>query len=708
MKFSYKWIQSYFKEQLPPPKKLADVLTLHSFEVEKIEKIGKNWILDIDILPNRAHDCLSYVGVAKEVGAVLGIKPKFSNVKFKVDKKENIKDYLQIEIKDKNKCLRYMARTMKGIKVGPSPKWIKDKLISSGLRPINNIVDATNYVMLETGQPLHAYDFDKIVGEKDKKIIIRQAKDNEKIITLDKKTFYLDKSILVIADSEGPLAIAGIKGGEKAAIDENTKNVVLEAANFNSKTIRLMRQKLKIVTDASMRFEHQIDSNLALVGMDMVSGIIQEIAGGKIIFGDLDFYPVKTNPKIIKFDKNLPLNLLGIEISEKEIVKIFKALGFKILKKEENNLIVEIPTFRQDIAIPYDLAEEIGRIYGLDKVPTILPLREISVPEKNDSIFWENEIKSFLKELSFSEVYNYSFIGENDVNIFGYDRENELLKIKNFLSEEFKYLRPSLIPNLLKDVKNNFKYFDFIKIFELGTIFKKYKLNKNERFDYEQNLENDIKNRKFKITEMKMLSGIIAQKKEDNESFYYLKGNIDSLLNKLGISDIWYDDYQKTTEQSKFTVWNWQKSAEIRIGNDKIGFLGEASPLILKNLGISGNILLFNIDFEKLSKIASEEQEYIPISQYPAAVRDISILVPWNVKVVDVLNKINRAGGILVRDVDLFDIYEGDELPGGKKNFAFHIVYQAENRTLESKEIDRIQNKIIKELERSSGWEVRK
>jgi phenylalanyl-tRNA synthetase beta chain len=709
MKFSYKWLQSYFKKPLPKPEKLAEVLTMRAFEVESIKKAGKDFVLDIDILPNRAHDCLSYIGVAREIGAVLNLKPEFPRIKFGENKKENIKNHLQIEVKDKKGCLRYTAKMIKGVKVGPSPKWIQERLKACGLRPINNIVDIANYAMLETGQPLHAFDFEKIksVNHKSeiKKIIIRRAKEGEKITTLDDKNFYLDKNILIIADSQFPLAIAGIKGGKRAEIDKNTKDIVLESANFEMRTIRYARQKLKIITDASLRFEHQLDRNLTLNAVERVCQLIQEVAGGEIIFGTLDFYPAKTKPKLVKLKKDLPSKLLGLKISEKEIIDILEKLEFKILRNEKDYLMVEIPTFRQDISIPCDLVEEIGRIYGLDKIPTILPLGEILTSEKNYSVFWENEVKNFLKEIGFSEVYNYSFVGEKDLEIFGYNK-SEALELENPLSGEFRYLRPSLIPNLFKNIKDNFRYFDKIKIFELGKIFRKRKAQSAKRETTAQTLP--AGRQESKVIEMRMLSGLIAQKNGSNENFYRLKGAIDSLLNKLCISDIWYDDYQQTPEKSKLAVWNFDKSAEIKVGDKEIGFLGEVSPAVLKNLGISGKAVLFDIDFEELIKLASEEQEYRPISQYPAAIRDLSVLTPAETKVVDVLNKVNAIGGALIRDIDLFDIYEGEELPGGKKNMAFHIIYQAKNRTLSSEEIDKIQNKIIRELEKDPEWEVRK
>ena len=291
--------------------------------------------------------------------------------------------------------------------------------------------------------------------------------------------------------------------------------------------------------------------------------------------------------------------------------------------------------------------------------------------------------KDFLKEAGFTEVYNYSFISEKDAEIFKY-KKKELVELENALSSDFQYLRPSLIPNSLKNIERNIRDVSEIKIFELGKTFTLWQAQD-------------------KIREKRMLTGVMT-----GDTFYHAKGTIDLLLNKLGISDVWYDEYKATPEESKLSLWQAKKCAEIKINHQEIGFLGEISPKILDDLKIKGKIYVFDIDFEKLSKSASEEHEYRPISRFPAAVRDIAVLVPRLVRVEEVLNKIEEAGGNLIRDIDLFDIYEGEELPEDKKNLAFHIIYQSENRTLSSEEIDEIQNKIISALEEDPEWQVRK
>ena len=715
MKFSYNWLQSFFKKKLPEPEKLAEILTMHTFEVSEVEKVGQDFVLDVDVLPNRGPDCFSHLGMAREIAAIINWKldttypsPSQSktgplgNWKLVEDKTLKAKDLIKVEVKDKTACSRYTARVISDVKVGFSPKWLRERLKSCGLRPINNVVDIANYVMLETGQPLHAFDFEKIEGVNSKseirnpkqipnpkfqipnlpkKLIVRFAKEGERILTLDEEKYDLEKNILVIADAKKPVAIAGIKGGKETGVDLKTKTVVLESANFNPSVIRRGSRLIDLKTDASWRFEHGLDPNLTEFAINRAAYLIQEICQGKVVQGLVDFYPKKVLPKKIRLDLNYVKSLLGIEIPEKEVKNILERLEFKVKTSSQKLKVleIEVPTFRLDISLPEDLIEEIGRIYGYQKIPGQFPLVALVPPKRNLDIFWEDLTKNILKEAGFTEVYNYSFLSEKDAQIFA--KEN-LIEVANPTSLDFQYLRPSLIPNLLKNIEKNQRQFPEIKIFELGKIFRKV-------------------GKKFE--EKKMITAAV-----NSEAFYQLKGVIDLLLNKLGISNIWYDDYQPTPEESEISIWETKRCAEIKVDQEEIGFLGEISSKILENLNIKNKVTIFDIDFEKLSKLASEEHEYRPISKYPAAIRDLAILVPRETRVEEVLNKIETAGGLLLRDIDLFDIYEGEELPEGKKNLAFHIIYQAQDRTLTSQEIDEIQNKIIQVLEKEKEWEVRK
>ncbi|XOB42494.1 MAG: phenylalanine--tRNA ligase subunit beta [Candidatus Nealsonbacteria bacterium] len=676
MLFSYNWLQSFFKKKLPKPEKLAEILSMHFFEVEEVEKQGNDFTLDIDVLPNRGADCFSHLGIAREISAILSYGLEFPKQIVK-ETKNKAKDFLKVQVKSRKDCHRYTAGVIIDVKIGPSPSWIKERLRVLGLKPINNIVDIANYVMLETGQPLHAFDLDKIA---ERKLIIRRAQKSDRITTLDDERYGLDKNILVIADIKKPLAIAGIKGGKKAEIDKKTRNIVLESANFNAKTIRKGSKAIDLKTDASWRFEHGIDLNLTEVAIKRASYLIEELAQGKVCKGLIDFYPKKPVVKKIKLDLNYVQSLLGVRIPASKVKSILKSLGFDIAKKSTSKqLLIIVPTFRLDVLIEEDLIEEIGRIYGYENISLAFPRGALIPPPRNFNIFWENMVKDILKEAGFSETYNYSFISKNQGKIFGYNI-SDMLELENPLSAEYQYLRPSLIPNMLKVLHENQKHFKDIRMFEIGKAFKK-----------------------SKISEKRMLTGVIS-----GDAFYETKGVVDVLLNKLGISDIWYDEYKATPEESKTSIWHPKRCAEIKVGQEEIGFLGEISSEITEKLKLKSKAILFDFDFEKLQKLCSEEAEFIPISPYPSAVRDIAVLVPRDVLVEQVLNKINAVGGSLIRDIDLFDIYEGEEITEGKKNLAFHIVYQAEDKTLSSKEIDNIQNKIIKVLEQEPDWEVRK
>lgn len=679
MKISYNWLKEYVSK-LPKPEKLADLLTMHSFEVKEIQKTGKDWILDIDVLSNRAHDCLSHIGVVRECAALLGFKFQVSGFRLNEDKKLQAKDFISVEIKDVELCPRYCARIITDIKIGSSPKWLKEKLESIGQQPINNVVDAANFVMFETGQPLHAFDADKLNG---KKIIVRRAKKGEEIITIDGEKYELNNDILVIADLDEPLAIAGIKGGKKAGINKNTKTIILESANFNLNNIHASSRKLGLQTDASLRFEHGLDPNLALEAIDRVAGLICKVAGGKIARGAVDIYPRKLKPRKISLKIAKVNSLLGVEIPEKEIIRILNLLGLKT-KKIGIQLLVEIPTRRLDIELPEDLVEEIGRIYGYEKIPSKPPIGILVSPKVDDLLRLRNKVKDILESLGLVEVYNYSFIGEGDLEKIKAS-PNDYIELENPLSADLKYLRQDLIISLLRNVKDNFRYFNEIRLFELGKIYLA----------------------KPKVGEKLMLGGVLGKKEKGSNLFYEAKGIVDGLLNKLGIAGQWYDDFQQTPEYGEKKIWHPKISAEIKLDNQEIGFLGEINPEILSKFGIKGQVAAFNIDFELLIKLVSEELIYQPPSKYPAAVRDIAVLVNPEDRVTHVLNVINSAGGELVSDVDLFDMYEGEGIPEGKKNLAFHIVYQSNSRTATDAEVNVIHNSIVKALERK-GWEVRK
>lgn len=820
MKISYNWLKDLIDLKKYPAPKLADLLTMNFAEVDGIEEVGNDSIFDLKILPDRASDCLSHFGVAREIAVLTQGKVKAVEVGVKENKKEKIGKFLTVKNENPEICKRYVARVVKDVKIGPSPKWLAQRLETIGQKSINNVVDATNFVMFELGQPMHAFDYDKLGASHE--IVIRKADVKEKIVTLDNQEIELSREILVVADSKEPLAIAGVKGGKKAEIDNNTKNIVLESANFSAESIRKASRLTGVRTDSSTRFAADLDPTLAGVAMERLASLINQIAGGETISGKIDIYPRKAVEQKVAVSVGDINETLGTTLSEKEILNIFKKLslkvkkvsqseellklakkmigkpykygastsqdapkyfdcssftqylywqagfaiprvsveqflyGYQIEKKDlrigdlafrkggkpyfyketpkgvghvgiyvgngkiihasgdkkkvveekvdvfckkdfrgfrrmtdlsEDVFVVEIPTYRRDMKLKADIIEEIGRIYGYENILSRAPEGFLIPPKRNDELFWENMAKNALVSAGFAEAYNYSFIGENDLrNIVS--GKSHILQLENYLSDDRKYLRPSLLFGFISNARENFKYFDTVRIFESGRVYSVGDLEK--------------------VLEKKMLGGIISYKsgKDKAVEFYEIKGAVDLLAEKMGIPEIWYDDYEVAVDSFENGIWHGFRVAEIKIGDEKIGVAGEINPKILDAYGITGRVAAFEIDFEKLARLADEDRAYRPISKFPAIERDLAILAPIDIKVEDVLNVLENVGGRLLVDTDLFDVYEGDNIPQGQKSLAFHLIFQSQEKTLSDKEIDEIMTKIVSALA-GQGWEAR-
>lgn len=668
MQFSYNWIQSFFKEKLPKPKELADLIMMHTLEVEEVQKKGSDWILDIDVLPDRMPDCSSHIGIAREISAILGYKIKQKNYPLVEDKNLETKDSIGVIVKDKNLCPRYCARVIEGVKVGQSPKWLKERLKVCGLQSINNIVDATNYVLLETGQPLHAFDAKKLNG----KIIIRKAKKGEKMTTFEDKKYILDSENLVIADETEPIAMAGIKGGKKAEIDNKTKKIIIESANFDGKSVYKTSKNLKLKTDASVRFAAGIDSNLTANAIDQTVSLIQTLAGGKITKGIVDVYPKKTLSKKINLNLDRTSSYLGVEISQNQAIKILNSLGFLALKKSKNLLAVTVPTIRRDISIEEDLIEEVGRIYGYEKLPTRFSILETSFPKENKELVTAKKIRETMKAFGFNETYNYSFMSAEDVKIFEKDKK-ELIETENPISSNTQYLRPSLVPNILKAIRTNDKKFEDIKIFEIGNVFSQ----KEEKRDF---------------------AAAITGK----DSFYKIKGIFNFIIKDLEINNVSY------VRLDNKNYWERGVVAEIKFGAKKLGYIGEISKRIINFYQIKKPVFVFEVSLKEIISASSEEKEYVLPPIYPAIIQDISVVVSVKTQADEIRKVICNSGGEVVKDIEIFDVYEGSPLAENEKNISFHIFYQSDKKTLTSKEVEKIQEKIIKEIEKNPQWKVRK
>ncbi|BFT94647.1 MAG: phenylalanine--tRNA ligase subunit beta [Minisyncoccus archaeiphilus] len=676
MIISYSWLNSFFKKPLPKPEKLAELLTLHSFENESIVEAKNDWVFSLDVLPDRAGDCLSHLGIARECFAISGLHFVNPEIRFKESLTHKIKDFLEVEIKDKD-CKRYIGRVMLNVKIQSSPKWIQERLIACGLNPINNVVDATNFVMLELGQPLHVFDYDKVIG---KKIVVKKAKASEEVTLLSGEDITLDKTMLTICDTEGVLAIAGVKGGKKAEIDSNTKNIIIESANFTPRLISQTARKLNIRTDASMRFEHNLDPNLAESAMDRVVTIISQSASGEVVKGCIDVYPEKVKPIRIKMDLELLNRILGVTIPKKELELIVKRLNFKLVQITAKFATIEIPTWRQDITIKENLIEEIGRIYGYNKIEPVLPCNTITPAKRNDDLFWQYRTKESLKNIGWTEVYNYSFVGDEEKEAYSLDP----VQVNNPVSVFFKYIRPSLLPQLIKNCSNNLNEYKDVKIYEIAKIFMK-----------------DEK----KVIEKRSFAGVMVLDGDSIQTqFLKLKGDIEYLLNDLGVTGI---RYVKSKENCFFEKSN---AVDIYCEEEVVGCLGQISLDITEQNRLPDGTMGFDIDFDCLQKYLSEAREYKRIATHPPANRDLSGIVKEEVmdeKILKVIEGTEKEDQMIDMEVKIIDIYRKG-LSEGMKSVTVRLTLRHNEKTLNSEEIERTIKKIINNLSEEVGWEERK
>lgn len=692
MKFSYNWIKELVPK-LPKPEKLADLLTVHSFEIEGMKRVGKDYMLDVNILPNRISDASGHIGMAREIAAILGVSFQAPKVFCKEPKKPPVKNFLFVNVKDKKLCRRYMGSMVIDVEIKESPEWVRERLEVCGLRSINNVVDATNYVMLLTGQPLHAFDFDKLAGNGEKKTVtVRTAKEGERITTLDDVELHLHQNMLVIADEDGSLAIAGIKGGKKAEITADTKRIVIEAATFDGPSIRCTSQAVGLRTDSSVRFSVGLSASLAESAMEHACVLMEKVAGGIILPGVIDIYLDKEKAVSITLQQEYINSLLGAALLEKETKAILTRLGCKVVGRGKGSFRVTPPLWRRDLAIEEDLIEEVGRIYGLERIKPQHPMGELVPTHENPEHFLEEETKDIIAGLGFWEVYNYSFIGQNDISLIREDA-SDYFELENSLRPEFAFLRRHLFSGLLKNVSDNIKHEPHVRFFEIGHVYcggAPQGMPSNEHSHL----------------------GMMMADKENthgSEIFFELKGAVSTYFERLGLEVYFQDIPSLGTTVFPRSAFHPYRAALVKVMESTLGVLGEVHPMVLAQAGIKANVALFEVDFLELARVADEEKEFHPISKYPSMMRDIALLVPLDTRVVEVEDIIENTGGELLADTDLIDIYEGAKLPDGKKNFAFRLIFQAEDRTLTDTEVNAIMERITKILEQTNlEWEVRK
>lgn len=632
-------------------------------------------VLDFDVLPNRAHDCLSHVGIAREIAAMEG--RKLDEIYAELSK-EQASGNVKIDIQNKEACSRYIGVILEDVVVGPSPKWMQARLVASGMEPINNVVDITNYVMLEIGSPLHAFDFNNIANEDGSvNIAVRNAKESEKLVLLDGKEIELHKDDLLIANDKKILALAGIKGGLDSGIEPSTTKIVLEAANFKGFDIRKARQRHGLSTEAQIRFEKSISPQLAEFAAARAIELLKEIAGAKVVaLFDANFAQEQEKRENLHFD--YAKGLLGAEVENQKMHEIISNLGFRIENETGEGFEVVVPFWRLDIEGQADLVEEIGRIVGYGDIESSPILENIAFANTNKLRKFEWKLISKMNGLGFDEVRLYSFYSEKEMHDCGIVQKH--FEIENPLSEELSLMRTSLIPNLLKSVGENAKHFADFSIFELGR-------------EYHQNEEGRQEKRKI-------AGACFDANKKDAELFYFLKGKLQSLFDNVSDEKIEFAVPSEWESQ----IYHKTRSAEIFVGGEKIGIFGQVNKVVAKRFGIKKPIIVFEFDVEKLFAKVAKEKTFQKIGKFPVVLRDLSMFVDFKKESAEIVKIIEVAGGDALQEVELFDVYEDKE--NNRKSLAFHLSFGKKDATFESEEIDLLTNKIIYSLE-SSGVEVR-
>ena len=633
-----------------------------------VEYLGlDDTVFEYEITNNRV-DCYSVLGIAREAAATFG-KPFNPPVVTETGNSEDVNDYIKVEVEAKDLCTRYTARVVKNIKLAPSPKWMQQRLMTAGIRPINNIVDITNYVMEEYGQPMHAYDLDTIAGSK---IVVRTAKDGEEFVTLDGQVRKLDSQTLVICDGEKAVGLAGIMGGENSMITDDVKTMLFEAATFDGTNIRKSTKRLGIRTDASGKFEKGLDPENALAAMNRACQLIEELGAGEVVGGVVDVYPNPVTRKRISFEPDKYNALLGTNVSREEMLQYFERLEVEY-DKDNNELI--IPTFRQDLNRDADMAEEVARFFGYDNIPTTLPKGETTMGK----VSFEQRIEDVAGEIAqfcgFSEAMTYSFESPKVFDKLKLEPDSSYRKtvvISNPLGEDFSVMRTLPLNGMLTSLATNYNRRNKnVKLYEMAKVYLP-----------------DEDTEKLPEEKVMFTLGFFGE-----GDFFTMKGVVEEFLDRVGmrVKPVY-------NPQAGIPFLHPGRQAAIEYNGTEIGYLGEVHPDVADNYGIGEKAYIAVIDIPAVTELASFDRKFTGIAKFPAVSRDISMLVPKNILVGTIENIIEKRGGKLVENFSLFDIYEGSQIQEGFKSVAYTISFRAKDRTLEDKDITPVMDKILKDL----------
>lgn len=636
---------------------------------DAVEALGlRDAVVEFEVTSNRV-DCFSMIGLAREA-AVTFDKPFYSPVITPTGNAEDVNDYIKVTVEDTELCPRYTARVVKNIKLAPSPEWMQRRLSAIGIRPINNLVDITNYVMEEYGQPMHAYDLDTIANHE---IIVKRAQDGDMFVTLDGQERKLDKDILMICDGEKEVGIAGIMGGENSMVTDEIKTLLFEAATFDGTNIRLSSKRIGLSTDASAKFVKGLDPNNAMEAMNRACQLIEELGCGEVVGGAVDVYPNPVTEKKLPFEPEKMNALLGTDVPEAQMLKYFDQLG---LIYDEANRELTIPTFRQDLGCMADLAEEVARFYGYDNIPVTLPRGESTAGKKPFKVRIEDTCRDVAEQNGFCGGMAYSFESPKvfDRLLLSKDApERQAIEISNPLGEDFSIMRTISLNAMLISLSTNMAHRNKnVRLYEFGNIY----------------LPKELPLKELPEERMQMTLGMYGE-----GDFFTLKGVLEDIFETLGVDNM--IEYLPTKE---YPFLHPGRQASVMLGNEKVAYIGQVHPEVMDNYSMKQNAIVAVIDMPVLVAHATFDRKYEAVAKFPAIKRDLSMTVSKEIFVGQLEKIIKKSGGKLLESVELFDVYEGNQIEAGKKSVAYSLTFRAKDRTLEESEINVIVEKILNKL----------
>jgi phenylalanyl-tRNA synthetase beta chain len=672
MRVTVEWLEEFFASKMEA-EWLASKLTMAGLEVEAIEESAIGPVLEIGITPNRG-DCLSVIGLAHEISAITGRRLR----QIKSPKPTRSSGEASVQIKAPKLCTRYCGQLMENVSIGPAPEWMRKRLEACGIRSINNVVDVTNYVMLETGQPLHAFDLDRLEGGG---IQVRRARPKENLVTLDGKERQLNNDDLVIADKSGPVALAGVMGGLNSEIHDGTKRLFLESACFDPGCVRRTSKRLGLQSESSYRFERGIDWFRIRFAIEHMALLLQEVAGASPIGKVTDVFLKQPTQTRIMLDPDKVSGLLGGRWSLRDIEMPLKRLGCNIKKNSVKKWQVKVPERRHDLNESVDLIEEVARLQGYDRVEAEVPSRPVQVASAPRTSMLETLVKQHLVHLGFSELIHFSFCNANQLDDKWVSMAPELA---NPLSQETGHLRPTLLISLLDAVRyHQSRQMMNLRLFELRSVFRK---------------------RGSSIEERKMLSGLLSgegqpshwSRKQTTSDFYEAKGVIEGILSVFGSHEFAWNEVAEDSPYAGFFLPS--RSAELVDSERTIGVIGELHPEKESAWNLKGPIFVFELDWESLLSIEHLTPRYKAISNVPWVERDLAVVVDESVRAEEVINIVKEVNEEMIRNILIFDVYRGGQVPSGKKSLAFTFQIGHSDRTLTDNEVNVLQEKIVKSL----------